>query len=155
MPEKALKAISGPTIEFLGRVSDAALPGLYARSRALLFAAEEDFGIVPLESQSYGRPVIAYGKGGSLETVVPYGQSSEPTGIHFEEQTVQSVCDGILKFESVEHAFSPLAIREFAQRFDTSVFVKRMHEFVSMSLKEQGGTLESAASHEPLAHEVA
>jgi glycosyltransferase involved in cell wall biosynthesis len=134
--EKKLKAMAGPTIEFLGRVDEAELPGLYARSRALLFAAEEDFGIVPLESQSYGRPVIAYGKGGSLETVLPYGSSMRPTGVHFDEQTPQSVCEGILKFESVEHAFDPQAIRAFAKRFDTAVFKQRMFDFVDVTLDE-------------------
>ena len=69
--EKRLKAMAGPTIEFPGRVSDQQLSELYAHCRAFLFAANEDFGIVPVEAHSYGRPVIAYGKGGSLETVVP------------------------------------------------------------------------------------
>jgi len=133
--DNKLRALAGPTIEFLGRVDDALLPQLYAKSRALLFAAEEDFGIVPLEAQSYGRPVIAYAKGGSLESVLPYGHSPHPTGIHFDEQTAQSVCEAILKFESVEHVFDPLVIRAFAQRFDTSVFTQRMREFISMSLE--------------------
>jgi glycosyltransferase involved in cell wall biosynthesis len=142
--EKMLKELAGPTIEFLGRVDDALLPELYAKARALVFAAEEDFGIVPLEAQSYGRPVIAYGKGGSLETVVPYGSASNPTGIHFDEQTVESVCNGILEFESVEQVFDPAAIRAFAKRFDTSVFVQRMHEFVDASMAES--SLGSSAS---------
>ena len=64
-----MKAIAGPTIEFLGRVPDAQLPRLYADCRAFLFASDEDFGIAPVEAQSYGRPVIAYGRGGALETV--------------------------------------------------------------------------------------
>ena len=143
--EKGLKAIAGPTVEFLGRVDDALLPDLYAKSRALVFAAEEDFGIVPLESQSYGRPVIAYGQGGSLETVVPHGQAARPTGVHFDEQTPESVCEGILKFESVEHTFDPFAIRAFAKRFDTSVFIQRMHEFIDTSIEEANGTLQPSA----------
>nr|WP_161557460.1 glycosyltransferase [Acidisarcina polymorpha] len=134
--EKALKAIAGPTTEFLGRVDDKDLPGLYAKARALLFAAEEDFGIVPLEAQSYGRPVIAYGRGGSLETVVPYGESPQPTGVHFDQQTVQSVCEGILNFEAVEAAFEPTAISAFARRFDTSVFKQRMSDFIQGALAE-------------------
>jgi glycosyltransferase involved in cell wall biosynthesis len=150
--EKALKAIAGPTIEFLGRVDDAAVPELYARSRALLFAAEEDFGIVPLEAESYGRPVIALGKGGSLETVVPYGQSSKPTGYHFAEQTVDSVCEGILNFEAVEHAFDPVAIRDFAQRFDTSKFVERMHEFIDQAIEEHNGRVEAPSAHAQVAY---
>ena len=82
--EKRLKAIAGPTVEFLGRVSDDCLHGLYAHCRALLFAADEDFGIVPVEAQSYGRPVIAYGHGGSLETVrVADDQGRSDTGAVF------------------------------------------------------------------------
>jgi glycosyltransferase involved in cell wall biosynthesis len=148
--EKMLRDLAGPTVKFLGRVEDALLPELYAKSRALVFAAEEDFGIVPLEAQSYGRPVIAYGEGGSLETVVPYGSSSRPTGIHFGEQTVDSVCEGILKFESVEHVFNPATIRAFAQSFDTSVFVQRMSEFISSSLEEKNG----AETMPAMAHEL-
>ena len=67
---KALEAMAGDTIRFLGRVDDATLSELYARAQAFLFAAEEDFGIAAVEAQSYGLPVIAYGKGGVLETVI-------------------------------------------------------------------------------------
>jgi len=67
---KRLKKRSAKNIEFLGEIDDAQLRNIYARCRAFLFAADEDFGLVPLEAQSYGRPVIALGKGGALETVV-------------------------------------------------------------------------------------
>jgi glycosyltransferase involved in cell wall biosynthesis len=132
--EKALKSIAGPTVEFLGRVEDAALPKLYAKSRALLFAAEEDFGIVPLEAQSYGRPVIAYGKGGSLETVRGYDHDSPRTGLYFNAQTAQSISKGILKFESIEHTFAPTVIQEFARTFDKSVFIERKQQFVGLAV---------------------
>ena len=66
---KRLKRMAGPTIEFAGRLHENALRDCYARCRALLFPAEEDFGIVPVEAQSFGRPVIAYGRGGALETI--------------------------------------------------------------------------------------
>jgi glycosyltransferase involved in cell wall biosynthesis len=135
--QDTLKSLAGPTVEFLGRVPDMALPELYAKARALLFAAEEDFGIVPLEAQSYGRPVVAYGKGGSLETMVPYGECEDPTGIHFMEQTVDSVCEGILRYESVEQNFEPSQIQAFSKRFDTSVFVKSMQEVIRFSLDEK------------------
>lgn len=136
--EKFLKSVAGPTVEFLGRVPDAELPGLYAKARAFLFASDEDFGLVPLEAQSCGRPVVAWGHGGSLETVVPYGSSLHPTGLHFKEQTVNSACEGILKFESLEHFFNPAAIRAHAQRFDTSVFVARIQDFIRSKLEERG-----------------
>ena len=74
--EEKLKKLAGPTIEFLGRVEDHQLPELYAKARALLFAADEDFGIVPLEAQAHGRPVLAYAHGGSLETSAGLGRRS-------------------------------------------------------------------------------
>lgn len=112
-----LRKIAGPTIEFAGRVSDEELSQLYARCRAFLFAPEEDFGIVSVEAQSFGRPVIAYGRGGSLETVV-----HKKTGILFSEQTVSSVTDAILEFESMEHTFVPRDIQQNSRRFDSSIF---------------------------------
>lgn len=130
----ALKKIAGPTIEFLGRVDDAALEGLYSSCRALLFSANEDFGIVPVEAQSYGRPVVAYGHGGSLETVVGIDQATEgkaPTGVFFEEQTVESVCSAILRFEEVEGSFDSIAIQEHAARFSRSRFEKDFGNLVS------------------------
>jgi glycosyltransferase involved in cell wall biosynthesis len=129
--ERHLKSIAGPTVEFLGRVSDDCLRGLYAHCRALLFAADEDFGIVPVEAQSYGRPVIAYGHGGSLETVRiadPEGRSD--TGVLFSHQTVESAVDGIQEFELREDEFSPTDTRRRASMFDTSVFVDKVRDLV-------------------------
>ena len=137
--EKALRAIAGPTVEFVGRVPGPQLRKLYARSRAFLFAADEDFGIVSVEAQAYGRPVIAYGHGGSLETVRvcdPDGKSD--TGILFCEQTQESLIDAILRFESVEQNFIPAEIREHALKFDDAVFAERITEFVCMAMKEKG-----------------
>jgi glycosyltransferase involved in cell wall biosynthesis len=129
--EKYLKSIAGPTIEFLGRVPDGELDERYAHCRALLFAANEDFGIVPVEAQSFGRPVIAYGYGGLLETVRVGDPSGEPdTGIYFPEQTVESVIEGIQKFEVQEDSFIPQVIRDRSRMFDTSVFVDKMQAFV-------------------------
>ena len=135
-----LKRISGPTIEFVGRVSDQLLPSLYSKCRAFLFAADEDFGMVPIEAQSFGRPVIAFGKGGSLETVEEIGFSASPTGIFFKEQSVDATVEAILRFESLEHQFDSHAIRARAMRFDTAVFEEKMRNFVQNSLD---GRLES------------
>lgn len=130
--EKALKAIAGPTIEFLGRLPDDKLRNIYAECRALLFAANEDFGIVPVEAQAFGRPVIAYGYGGSLETVrVNDGQGLPDTGLFFFKQDVKSAIDGILRFEANEHRFTPRHIRAHSLRFDKSVFISRMRDVVS------------------------
>ena len=68
------------SVEFLGELDDSVLSNVYAKARALLFAADEDFGLVPLEAQSYGRPVIAFGKGGALETVIGAFVGGVPSG---------------------------------------------------------------------------
>jgi glycosyltransferase involved in cell wall biosynthesis len=133
---EALKTLAGPTIEFLGRVADGALPGLYAKCRAFLFAAEEDLGMVPLEAQAHGRPVIAYRRGGSLETVRGYGEYCIPTGVFFEKQTVDDVVAAILTYERVEEDFVPQQIRAHAVTFDTAVFVEKMHAFVRQAVSQ-------------------
>ena len=137
--EKRLKAIAGPTIEFLGYLPDSDLPDLYANCRAFLFAADEDFGIAPVEAESFGRPVIAFGRGGALETV--HNVNTAPgsgTGIFFQEQSVESVMDAIPRFEAHEHNFDPLQIQKHAQSFDTSVFVNRMRQFIDAALIRRG-----------------
>jgi glycosyltransferase involved in cell wall biosynthesis len=127
---RKLAAAAGPGITFLGEMTTEALWKEYANCRALLFAADEDFGMVPLEAQACGRPVIAYGAGGSLETVRV--ASPSPTGIYFQEQTVQSLIDGILRFEAADGAgtFKPDAIQGWAAEFATPVFLQRLREFV-------------------------
>jgi glycosyltransferase involved in cell wall biosynthesis len=134
--EQALRRIAGPTIKFLGRVEEFELPELYAHCRALLFAAEEDFGIVPIEAQSYGRPVIAYAAGGALETVRTAESGETPTGIYFQEQTVESVMEGILRFEEAEETFDPKAIQEFSRTFDSEVFVRKMRKLIEQRWTE-------------------
>jgi glycosyltransferase involved in cell wall biosynthesis len=137
--EKRLRSIAGPTIKFLGRVPDGELTALYAQCRAFLFAADEDFGIAPVEAQSYGRPVIAYGHGGSLETVrVNDPLDASDTGVYFSEQTVDAVIDGIVRFESMEQKFVPVEIQNHARQFDTSIFVKKIEEFIKGVLPHSG-----------------
>lgn len=137
--ERRLKAIAGPTIEFLGHVPDPDIPALYANCRAFVFAADEDFGIAPVEAQAFGRPVVAYGYGGSLETIRVGDRSGlSDTGVFFSEQTVESVMDGIRRFEESESKFIPVEVREHAQQFDTSVFVRRMQQFVETAMRSEG-----------------
>jgi glycosyltransferase involved in cell wall biosynthesis len=129
--EAHLRSLAGPTIEFLGYVPDAELGRLYARCRAFVFAANEDFGIAPVEAQSFGRPVIAYGHGGSLETVRVNDPEGRPdTGIFFAQQTVDSLINALMRFEQAEDQFDPAVIQEHAKRFDTGTFVAAMTKFV-------------------------
>jgi glycosyltransferase involved in cell wall biosynthesis len=123
-------AAAGFDITFRGEVSTDALWGEYAACRALLFGADEDFGMVPLEAQACGRPVVAYGAGGSLETV--RGAGERRTGVYFAEQTVEAVMEGILEFEAAEAAgvFVPEVVHGWAAEFATPVFMRRMREFV-------------------------
>jgi glycosyltransferase involved in cell wall biosynthesis len=106
---------AGPGTEFLGRVPAEQLPGLLAGARALLFPGEEDFGIVPVEAQAAGVPVIAYGRGGIRDTV-----RDGETGVLFAEQTVESLCDAIERFERRDWPETPL--RENALRFRPDAF---------------------------------
>lgn len=123
-----LQKLSTNVIEFPGRVSDSELSRLYAQCRALLFAADEDFGIVPVEAQSYGRPVIAYGSGGCLETVI-----DSVTGVHFPEQTPESLAEAILRFEAMEARFEPTVIQQHSRKFDTEIFQSAMRALVANS----------------------
>jgi glycosyltransferase involved in cell wall biosynthesis len=153
-PEKErLKKSAGKNVEFVGETADEQLREIYARCRALLFAADEDFGMVPLEAQSYGRPVIAYGKGGSLETVVGSTGSAVRqkassgellTGIFFERQSAESLADAISTFESSEHLFVPEDIQSHARRFDTSVFVERLNNYIGWVRDNREDAFESA-----------
>lgn len=126
-----LKKLAGKTVELAGMVDSATLKNLYARCRALLFAADEDFGIVPVEAQSYGRPVVAYGRGGSLETVIP-----GKTGVHFYEQTGESCAEAILRFETCEGDFSPAVIQAHARQFDAEIFKRSMRDVVLQAVNE-------------------
>ena len=116
-------------VEFLGEVSDRELLGLYQRCRALVFAGVEDFGIAPLEAQAAGRPVIAYGRGGFLETVV-----EGKTGIFFNEQSSFSLIDAVRKFQKMD--FDPELIRNHALQFDTNVFRQKIHDYVEKRYQE-------------------
>jgi glycosyltransferase involved in cell wall biosynthesis len=138
---KRLHKISPKNSEFLGEVDEPQLRNLYAHCRALLFAADEDFGMVPLEAQSYGRPVIAFGKGGSLETVIgTYTPVLEKkaaegfafTGVFFREQTADSLAQAILSFESSEEIFLPQHIQSHARRFDTAIFIDRIRKYINL-----------------------
>lgn len=134
--ERRLRALAGPTVELLGWRDDSEIAGLYAACRALLFPPLEDFGITPLEAMAAGRPVIAFGQGGALETVVPPGRGESPTGLFFEHQTVDGLVEAIRRFESGREKFEPKALRRHAEAFDRVLFKERIHTYLTARLKE-------------------
>ena len=134
-----LRRKAGPTIEFLGKLDEKSLRECYARCRAFLFPADEDFGIAPVEAQSFGRPVIAYGRGGALETVIGPDESGDlasASGIFFHEQTVESLSEAITRFEETEKSFSPEFIRASSQRFSLERFKEEFIKFAADRLEE-------------------
>ncbi|MCJ8520960.1 glycosyltransferase involved in cell wall biosynthesis [Pseudorhizobium tarimense] len=120
-----LKQIAGPTVHFIGAVSDAEMESYLAGCRALLYPGVEDFGIVPLEAMACGRPVIAFGRGGALETVV-----EGTTGLFFHEQTVEALMVALTTFEKEQDRFSPAEIRAHAMRFVPSRFEAELRQFL-------------------------
>jgi glycosyltransferase involved in cell wall biosynthesis len=131
-PEAArLRALAGPTVEFLGWRPDDEVADLFARCRAVLFTGVEDFGIVPLEAAAAGRPTIALGRGGARETMVDVGEGTEPpTAVFFSEQTVDALTAAIRRFEVEEQRFEPKALRRHAERFDRPIFKERVREYL-------------------------
>lgn len=126
----ALRKKAGPTVRFLGRLSDKEVADEYARCRALVFAGEEDFGLTPLEAMASGRPVVAYGAGGALESVV-----EGKTGLFFAEQTADSLAHALAAVRQM--TFDTDALRAHAMGFDIAVFQRRIREFVAIALAEQ------------------
>ena len=102
----------------------------YAHCRAFFFPGEEDFGITPLEAQASGRPVIAYGAGGALASVV-----DGVTGVFFQEQTVDSLCEALASFDT--HHYDPQVIRNHALEFDTPRFQRRILQFIETKFNER------------------
>lgn len=127
---ETLEAKAGPNITFLGRVPFDRLKQEFANCRALIFPGEEDFGIIPVEVMACGRPVIAYGRGGALDTVRE-GQS----GLLFHEQTVKALNAAVDRFEADPTLTpAPADIRAFAQGFDTQVFKDQFKALVDKAL---------------------
>jgi glycosyltransferase involved in cell wall biosynthesis len=123
-------------VRLLGFQPAAVLRDYLQRANAFVFAAEEDFGIAPVEAQASGTPVIAYGRGGALETVRGLSTSSSPTGVFFREQTPAALIAAIRSFETHRHAFSASACRANAERFSVQRFVAEMGAFVESAWGE-------------------
>ena len=119
-----LRELASPTTEFLGHVpDDRDLPGLFARARALLFPGLEDFGIVPVEAQAAGVPVIAYGVGGVRDSVL-----DGRTGVLYEDGSVDGLCEAILPFESMD--FDERELRANAARFAPERFAQAFRQLL-------------------------
>lgn len=125
------RSIAGKNVKFLGHQPADALRQLLRQASAFVFAAEEDFGILPVEAQSCGTPVIAYGRGGVLDSVIP-----GKTGILFEHQTEQCLLDAVDSFDS--KAFDPVLIRRHAERFGASRFRQAIADCVSAAFRAHG-----------------
>lgn len=141
--EARLRRMAGPNVEFLGWQPDDVVRDYYARCTALLFPGEEDFGIVPLEAMACGKPVIAYAKGGALETVipldVPVSRTGEiessgrrtPTGLFFSDPTPESLLAALRVFEQSRACFDPSAIRAHALSFDRAHFKQHIGQAIA------------------------
>lgn len=133
-PEDArLKKMAGPTISFLGSLSNTLIADLYAKCRAFIFPGLEDFGITPLEAMGAGAPVIAYGKGGILDTVI-----DGKTGLLFQDPTPESLAEKILEFEARPDAITEFACRQRASEFTRTRFQNEFLEVVKKVWQNQG-----------------
>ncbi len=128
---QALQRMAAPNVEFLGRVPDEGIRELYRRCRFLLFPGEEDFGIVPLEAQACGKPVVAFGRGGLLETV-----QAGATGVFFAEQTPEAVHQAVARAERI--AWDPAAIRAHAEEFGKARFVAGLRAEIELLMEARG-----------------
>lgn len=131
-----IKAKATSNVELLGYQPFEVLKDYMQRAKAFVFAAEEDFGITPVEAQACGTPIISYGKGGALETVRGYGQAEKPTGLFFEEQTVKSLVNSIKLFENISDEIKYENCRENALRFSPERFRKEFGDYVKSKLEK-------------------
>ncbi len=125
--EGRLRKLAGKNVKFLGRLSDEQVRQHLARCQAFVFPGEEDFGLAPVEAQASGRPVIAYRAGGALASVV-----EGATGEFFDEQTPEALAEAVQALQQVQ--FDPLAIRQHAEEFDTTVFLRRFSQLVDAKI---------------------
>ncbi|HNX90338.1 MAG TPA: glycosyltransferase [Candidatus Omnitrophota bacterium] len=143
--EERLRRMAGPNISFLGWANDGELYEYYAGCKALIFPGEEDFGIVPLEANSYGKVVIAYAKGGILETMVPFtGKNIEcagyPTAVFFDRQTVEALNDAVDVFERNVGCFLEDKIKANVGRFSRERFKKEVAAYILDKWEERDKT---------------
>lgn len=136
-----LRRMAGPTVTFLGRIPDEAVAEEMARARAFLFCGEEDFGITPVEAQAAGTPVVAFGRGGARETVVPPegDDFAGATGLFFARPTPESLAEALDRFDRTSHRFREDAIVENARRFSADRYVSEMTALIEEKLEALRG----------------
>lgn len=132
---KNYSAMASPNILFLGYQERNKVIEYMQNARALIFATEEDFGIVPVEAQACGTPVIAYGKGGALETILSLENDPSPTGLFFYSQSVPAIIDAVNQFENSQSSFIPENCRKNSLRFSTERFKAEINEFVNQKFE--------------------
>lgn len=126
-PEKdKLQKCAKDNIKFLGRLSDKEIKEYYSKCKAFIFPGEEDFGITPVECQASGRPVIAYGRGGALDTVL-----ENKTGLFFKNQTSESLIDAVKKFEESGVEYTKEQIKKYSEKFSVDRFKDKFLDFIS------------------------
>jgi glycosyltransferase involved in cell wall biosynthesis len=140
-----LRSAAGPTTRFLGWQPDEVIRDHLRRAKALLFPGEEDFGIVPLEAQACGCPVLAFGRGGATETVRGLGDGPDPTGVFFTEQTAESVIDAAERFEREADRFDPRAAQRQAVLFRKERFEAELFSYLNRVVAGEPGGVRRAA----------
>lgn len=134
---KQLQACTATNISFLGFTPFEGLKKYMQEAKAFVFAAEEDFGITPVEAQACGTPVIAYGKGGALETVIESPDPELATGVFFHQQTPEQIIDAVARFENLSVEISPITCRKNAEKFSKPRFAQEMKDFVLKVFSER------------------
>lgn len=134
---KKIRAKAASNIEFLGYQPFDIMKEYMQKARAFVFAAEEDFGIIPVEAQACGTPVIAFGKGGATETVRGIHQSNEPTGLFFHEQSIGSLITAVREFELYEDTIRYEFCRKNALRFSPDIFTDKFRAFVNEKIEHR------------------
>jgi glycosyltransferase involved in cell wall biosynthesis len=132
---KSLRSMAKSNVAFLGWQPDEVVAEYYSKCRALIFPGEEDFGIVPVEAMASGKPVIAYKRGGGLETIVSYdrqgeGRGKAPTGLFFDEPNVESLMNAVKRFSQIEKEFDPVAIRNHALQWGREIFKEKIKKYI-------------------------
>ena len=139
--QKKIERIAADNITLLGYQESDVLKDYMQRAKSFVFAAEEDFGIIVVEAMSCGTPVIAWNRGGTSETVIDHR-----TGIHFTEQTSESIIDAVNKFEASNNLFDPQLIRNHAEQFSRKIFEENISTFINDKAKNFFANLEKGNS---------